>query len=385
MAAQDDGAERNQDPTQKRLDEARRDGRILTSKEIAVFAAMAAGSLVMFLLPDLGPWAATRWAAHLRLGSGDMLEAALMPALWHAGIEVLALTLLVGGPVAVAAVLAQWAMGGGLHWSHKGYAFKGEKLNPGAGLMRMVSLPAVVELAKAVAKVGLLGAVAVWVVMQGLPVMTDLGHMPPGAAAGIMAQLVVQLFGAMTLMLGVIGLADLMWEKHRLTQSLRMTFDEVKREHREDNGSPEMKGKLRQMQMTTSRRGARERAALPDVPGASVIITNPSHFAVALRYRSGQDDAPQIVAMGRDRMAAQVIERAKAAGVPILRLPPLARALYFTGDIGTPIHEGLYTAVATVLAHIWRVEKGMREDLHDVEVPRDLRFDARGHRDGQGR
>lgn len=382
MAGPDDGAERSQEPTQKRLDEARKDGRILTSKELAVFAAMAAGTLVLVFLPDLGPWAATRWAAHLRLGSGDALEAALLPAVTQAGIEVLALSLLVALPVALAAILAQWAMGGGLNWSTKGYTFKPEKLNPGAGLGRMFSLNALVELAKAVAKVGLLGAVSVAVVLNGLPAMMELGRMPPGAAAGIMANMVLQLFGGTTLMLGLIGLADLMWEGHRLNQSLRMTFDEVKREHREDNGSPEMKGKLRQMQMTASRRGARERAALPDVQGASVIITNPSHFAVALRYRSGQDDAPRIIAMGRDRMAAQVIERAKKAGVPVLRLPPLARALYFTGDIGTPIHEGLYTAVATILAHIWRVEKGQREETPDIDLPRDLRFDARGHREG---
>ena len=382
MAGNDDGAERSQEPTQKRLDEARRDGRVLTSKEMMVFAAMAAGSLVALILPGLGPWAATRWAAHLRLGSGDALEAALLPAVVQAGIEVLALALLVAVPVALAALLAQWAMGGGLNWSHKGYSFRPDKLNPGAGLKRMVSASALVELAKAVAKVGMLGAVAVAVVLHGLPSMMDLGRMPPGAAAETMAHLVLQLFGGMTLMLGLIGLADVAWEGHKLTQSLRMTFDEVKREHREDNGSPEMKGKMRRMQMEASRRGARERAALPDVPGASVIVTNPSHFAVALRYRSGEDDAPRIIAMGRDRMAAQVIDRARQAGVPVLRLPPLARALYFTGDIGTPIHEGLYTAVATILAHVWRVEKGMREDLPDIDLPRDLRFDARGHREG---
>jgi flagellar biosynthesis protein FlhB len=232
MAAPDDGAERSQEPTQKRLDEARRDGRVLTSKEVSVFAAMAAGTLVIVVLPGLGPWAATRWAAHLRLGHGDALEAALLPAVAQAGTEVLALSLVVAVPVAVAAVLAQWAMGGGLHWSQKGYAIKPEKLNPGAGLKRMLSLNAVVELGKAVAKVGLLGAVVVAVVTQGLPAMLDLGRMPTGAAAGVLAGLVLQLFGGMTLMLALIGLADLLWEGHKMAKSLRMTFDEVKREHR---------------------------------------------------------------------------------------------------------------------------------------------------------
>jgi len=380
MAAPDDGAERSQDPTQKRLDEARRDGRILTSKEMMVFAAMAAGSLAALILPGFAPMATAHWAAHLRLGAADDLDTMLLPAIAKAGGEVLALALLVALPVALTATLAQASMGGGLRWSHKGYAFKPEKLNPAAGLKRMVSLSALVDLGKAISKVILLGTVAVLVIINGLPKMILLDQMPPGDAARILFGLVIQLFVGMTLVLGLIGLVDLLWEARKLTQSLRMTLDEVKRENREDNGSPEMKGKLRRLQMEASQRGARERAALPDVPSATVIITNPSHFAVALRYRSGQDEAPQIIAMGRDRMAAQVIERAQRSAVPILRLPPLARALYFTGDIGTPIHEGLYAAVATILAHIWRLEKGQYEGMPDIDLPADLRFDARGHK-----
>lgn len=380
MASSDDGAERSQEPTHKRLDEARRDGRILTSKEMMVFAAMAAGSLLVLALPAFGPEAAARWSVHLQLDAHDDLQVLLLPALATAGVEVLVVSLLFAIPVALTAMMAQAFMGKGLSWSAKNYGFKPEKLNPAAGLKRMVSLSALVDLGKAVAKVTLLGTVAVTVILQGLPQMIMLDRMNPADASRILSTFVGQLFVGMTLVLGLIGLVDLLWEGRKLTQSLRMTFDEVKRENREDNGSPEMKGKLRQMQMEASRRGARERAALPEVPTATVIITNPSHFAVALRYRSGQDDAPQIIAMGRDRMAHQVMERAKKSGVPILRLPPLARALYFTGDIGTPIHEGLYTAVATILAHIWRVDAGQREDLPDIDLPPDLRFDARGHR-----
>lgn len=385
MAAPDDGAERSQEPTQKRLDEARRDGRILSSKELMVFAAMAAGSLVALILPSFGPWAATRWAAHLRFGSGDDLDAALIPAISTAAIEVLALSLLVAVPVAITALLAQAAMGGGLAWVGKNVGFKPEKINPLAGFKRMFSANALVELAKAVAKVVLLGAVALAVVWNGMDDMIVLGQMAPGDATRVMSQLVIQLFIGMTLVLGLIGLVDLMWEAYQMTKSLRMTFDEVKREHREDNGSPEMKGKLRRMQIEASRRGAAERAALPQVPSASVILTNPSHFAVALRYQPGRDDAPQIIAMGRDVMAARVIDIARKHQVPILRLPPLARALYFTGDIGSPIHAALYGAVATVLAHIWRLEKGLRDDLPDIDLPQDMRFDARGHRAGKGR
>lgn len=379
MAAPDDGAERSHEPTQKRRDEARREGRILTSKEMMVFATMAAGTLVALMMPALGPWAAARWAAHLRLGGAETLDSMLLPALHSGGVEVLAVSLILALPVALVAIAAQAGMGG-IGWTAKGYAFKPEKIDPLAGIKRMVSANALVELGKAVAKVVLLGAVAIAVILQGLPEIVVLGQMPPGDASRVLASFVVRLFGGMTLMLGVIGLADLVWQSHEMTKSLNMTLDEVKRENREDNGSPELKGKLRRLQIEASRRGARERAALPDVASATAIITNPTHFAVALRYRPGQDDAPHIVATGRDRMAAQVLENARKAGVPVLQMPPLARALYFTGDIGTPIHEGLYGAVAAVLAHIWRVDRGMTGTPPEIDLPPEMHFDARGLR-----
>jgi len=379
MAGNDDGAERNHAPSQKRLDEARREGRVLTSKEMMVFVTMAAGTLVVAVSPALGNMVAARWSRHLRLGGGDALDAALLPAINAAGIEVMTVSLLVAVPVMLVAILAQTAMGG-LGWSSKGYAFKPEKLDPMKGLARMVSMTAVVELTKALAKVGMLLSVTFWIVLEAMPQILILGHMPPGDAAAVAAELVFRLFAGLTLALGLIGVADLAWQSHTMQKSLRMTFDEVKRENREDNGSPEVKGRLRRMQIEASRRGARERTALADVPTASAVITNPTHFAVAIRYIAGQDEAPTIIATGRDRMAAQVIDRARKAGVPILGLPPLARALYFTGDIGGVIHAGLYGAVATVLAHIWRVERGLREDLPEIDLPEDLHFDARGHR-----
>jgi flagellar biosynthesis protein FlhB len=379
MAGQDDGAERNQDPTQKRLDEAKREGRVLTSKEMMVFVTMAAATVVVVISPDFGPMIAARWARHLRLDGGDALDAAMLSALGAAGNEVLAVSLMVAIPVMLAAVLAQAAMGG-IGWSPKGYAFKPEKLDPLQGLGRMVSMSALVELGKALAKVGLLLSVTFWITKEALPEIVVLGSMPPGDASKVFADLTVQLFAGLTLVLGLIGVADLAWQSHKMQKSLRMTFDEVKRENREDNGSPEVKGRQRRLQMEASRRGTRERAALSEVPSATAVITNPTHFAVAIRYVAGKDDAPTIIATGRDRMAQQVIARARKAGVPVLGLPPLARALYFTGDIGTMIHPGLFGAVAAVLAHVWRVERGLQEDMPDIELPEDMEFDSRGHK-----
>lgn len=381
MAESDDGAERSHAPSQKRLDEARREGRVLTSKEMIVFMTMAAGTLVVAISPVIGNLVAARWSRHLRLGGVETLDTMLLPAIAAAGVEILAVTALFAVPVMLTAILGQVAMGG-FAWTSRGFAFKAEKLDPLKGLGRMVSQTALVELSKAVAKVSLLLVVTVWIVLDAMPEIMILGHMPPGDASNVAVNLVLRLFAGLTLVLGVIGAADLAWQSYSMQKSLRMTFDEVKRENREDNGSPELKGRLRRMQMEASRRGGRERAALSDVPQASVVITNPTHFAVAIRYEQGQDEAPVIIATGRDRMAARVIEQARKAGVPILGLPPLARALYFTGDIGVIIPVGLYGAVAAVLAHVWRVGKGMAEPPPEVDLPPDYLFDARGNRAG---
>jgi flagellar biosynthesis protein FlhB len=377
MAQNDDGAERSQEPTQKRLDEAQKEGRVLTSKESMVFSTMAAATLLAVILPAFGPATAVHWASYLRLGGGDALDAALMPGIVSAGKAVLFLSLVVAAPIIVTAVATQGAMSG-LRWSSKGFSFKPDKLDPIKGLGRMVSLTALVELGKAVAKVALLLGATVVVGYGALPDLVGLSFMSPGDSATVMSGLVLELFVWMTLVLALIAVIDLAWQWHKHMQGLRMTFDEVKRESREDNGSPEVKGRQRRMQMEASRKGARERGALTDVAGASVVITNPTHFAVALRYEAGQDKAPLIVAAGRDQMAAQVIERARKAGVRVLQLPPLARALYFTGEIGTPINEGLFGAVASVLAHVWRLDRGLRDSLPEVELPADMRFDARG-------
>lgn len=379
MAEADDGAERSQEPTQKRREQAQRDGQILTSKEVMVFATMGAGTLALLILQSFGPQAAVSWAAQLVLGDSATLDAALLPSIVSAGWQVLAASLIVAGPVMLVAIAAQAAVGG-IAWTPKGYAFKPNKMNPLKGLKRMVSLTALVELGKAVAKVVLLAAVALAVTAGAMPQIMGLGWMATGDAMEIIAGLILRFFFAMTLMLGVIGAVDLYWQSHTRNKQLRMTLAEVKREHREDNGSPEQKGKLRRMQMEASRRGGRERAALPEVQTASVVVTNPRHFAVALRYRPGVDEAPQIVASGRDGMALQVRDLARRAGVPLLEMPPLARALYFTGEIGTQIDPRLYGTVATVLAHVWRIDRGMAEDLPQVDLPPEMRFDANGRR-----
>lgn len=377
MAEGDDSAERSHEPTQRRLDQAREEGQILTSKEMSIFATMAAGILALTILASAAPRAMARMAAGLHLPHGDAAEAALMPALAGAGWGVIVITLVIAGPVMIAAIAVQAATGG-IGWTAKNVAPKPDKLNPLSGLKRMVSLNALVELGKAVAKVLLLSAIGLAVVLDALPQLLVLGSMTTGDALGVIAALLLRFLVALTLVLGLIGAVDLFWQSRKHMKQLRMTFAEVKRENREDNGSPELKGKLRRLQMEASQRGARERASLPHVDGASVLVTNPQHFAVALRYAPGQDEAPVLVSAGRDGLAARMRQRAREAGVPVLQAPPLARALYFTGQIGTSIDPRLYTAVAAVLAHVWRLDRGEAADLPPIDLPPEMRFDANG-------
>ncbi len=380
MAGQDDSAERTEEPTQRKLEEARREGQVLTSKETLVFAAIAAATVLLLALPVMGTAILARWQTYL-LAPATLGEDVLLQAVHRGGRDVLLVMAIVGVPIMVLMIGTQIAIGG-LNWTVKGFAFKPEKIEPFKGLKRMVSMPALVELGKAVGKVGLLGAVVLAGVYAGLQQLKILGLIPLTEALHLLFRLTLGIFGGLTLVLAVIAFADLMWSSYEHREKLRMTLSEVKRESREDNGSPEVKGRMRRLQMEASQRSARERGALDSVPQATAVIVNPTHFAVALRYLPDSDEVPVILATGRDALALQVIARAEQAAIPVLRLPPLARALYFTGDIGQPIHEGLFGAVAAVLAHIWRLERGLQEDLPQIDLPAQMRFDANGHPGG---
>ncbi len=380
MAAPDDSAERTEEPTPRKLEQARRDGQVLASKEMMVFAAIAAATVVLLMLPVFAASIMARWQQYL-LNPAGRGEEVLLHALHQGGRDVLLVAGIVGLPVMVLMIATQISIGG-LNWTVKGFAFKPDKIDPLKGLKRMVSATALVELGKAVGKVTLLGCVVLGGLYLGLGRLTILGMVPLADALRVVFRLAMGIFAGLTLVLGLIALVDLVWQAHKHRKQLRMTIAELKRETREDNGSPEVKGKLRRLQMEASQRTARERGALENVPDATAVIVNPAHFAVALRYLPDRDEVPVILATGRDALALQVIDRARAAAIPVLRLPPLARALYFTGDIGQPIHEGLFGAVAAVLAHVWRLERGLQDDLPDIDLPAQMQFDANGHAAG---
>ena len=186
------------------------------------------------------------------------------------------------------------------------------------------------------------------------------------------------LIGALLIALAIVAALDYFWERYTHTSSLKMTRQELKDEHKQTEGSPEVRAKIRRMQMETSQNATKQREALDDVQNATAIITNPTHFAIALRYVVGESGAPKVLAMGRGLMAEQIISRADKNNITIFRSPLLARALYFTSEIGEEITEKLYNAVAVALAYVYRIDNGEYIEEPNIDIPSDLQLNENG-------
>lgn len=378
MAESDDGQEKTEEPTQKRRDDARKDGKITTSTEVFVFATLSVGTLMLVLGKSTLPAITAYWGSAFVLEPGQSLDTLMMLRVKDLFKWILATGLILGLPMMITVLLAQAGMGG-LNFAPKALGVKLEKINPIDGMKRMVSMKALVDLSKAILKVTLLLGAGLFILYPLLPSVLGMTMIDPNAATELLGSVLVQVMAGLLVALAIIAAIDLGWQIHSNTKSLRMSRQDLKDEMKESEGSPELKSAIRRKQMEASRR-ATERKALEDVPQATAIITNPTHFAIALQYDPTAGGAPVVLAMGKGPIAKEVIRRGRRAGVMTLRVPPLARALYFYGAIGREIPEQLYTAVAVVLAHVWRLEQGQLESTPDVEVPDALSVDEFGRR-----
>ncbi|MGH8322939.1 MAG: flagellar type III secretion system protein FlhB, partial [Steroidobacteraceae bacterium] len=228
-------------------------------------------------------------------------------------------------------------------------------LNPASGLARMFSARSIVELAKAFAKFLFIALVAACLLWQSSGELMGLGAEPIDAALEHAAALAGHAFLVLGGTLGLIAAVDVPWQLWQHTQKLKMSRAEIKQEMKESDGSPEMKGRIRKAQQELARR-----RMMHEVPKANVIVTNPTHFAVALRYDEKRMRAPLVVAKGADIIAARIREIAAEHDVPIFEAPPLARALHRHVEIGSEIPSGLYVAVAQVLTYIYQVKAARR-------------------------
>ena len=374
----DDGQEKTEDPSQKRLDKAKEDGEVLSSKELQVFMTMSMGvaliyALYLFLPPRIG-----HWIAFFEFGSLDQLNSYIMTRMGDAMAIFIVISAIVGLPIMLTVLATQGALSGGINFAVKSMQFKGNRLNPLSGFKRMFSVNGLVELAKAVAKVLLLTAAFATVIWLILPVLLNLLSTNLTSALAESFSALMLSLGASLVVLAIIAGIDLAYAIHKHTKKLKMSPQELKDEHKQSEGSPEVKSRIRRLQMEASRRASEQGAAVEQAGDATAIITNPTHFAVALKYVPGEMKAPVILAMGRGKIAERIIAKGEESEVTIFRSPLLARALYFTSEIGQEINDGVYTAVAAVLAYVFRLDRGETPPEPMFEIPNELQFDEFG-------
>ena len=374
----EDGQDKTEDPSQKRLDKAKEDGEVLSSKELQVFMTMSMGvaliyALYVFLPPRMG-----HWIAFFEFGDLDRLNSYIMSRIGDAMAIFIVISAIVGLPIMLTVLATQGALSGGINFAVKSMQFKGNRINPLSGFKRMFSINGLMELAKAVAKVLLLTSAFATVIWLILPVLLNLLSTNLNSALSESFSALMLALGASLIVLAIIAGIDLAYAIHKHTKKLKMSPQELKDEHKQSEGSPEVKSRIRRLQMEASRRASEQGAAVEQAGEATAIITNPTHFAVALKYVPGEMKAPVILAMGRGKIAERIIAKGEESNVTVFRSPLLARALYFTSEIGQEINDGVYTAVAAVLAYVFRLDRGETPPEPMFEIPNELQFDEFG-------
>ena len=349
--AEDSDAERTEPASEKRLRQAREDGDIPRSREVATFTVLMTAGAGLWMM---GGGLVNKLSSVLERGLSLDREQiynpnVLIERILADVVGVLLACLPLAGAVMLMMLAAPMLIGG---WNFSAKAFTPNfgKLNPMRGLGNMVSTNALVELLKAVAKTLLVGAVGWFVVMSQKDAVIGLVVEPFGTAAPHLGTLLAKAFLTMVGALGAIAILDGPYQMWHYADKLKMTRQEVIQESKESDGNPQIKGKIRQMQ-----REMAQKRMMSNVPTADVVVTNPTHFAVALKYADGQRGAPRVVAKGTDEVAAKIREIAKENKVAMLEAPALARALYKHTEIDDEIPEALYSAVAEVLAYVYQL------------------------------
>ena len=345
------GGERTEEPSQRRLEEARKRGQVPRSRELTNFATMIGGSAA---LVASGGALSVRMSQMVRSGLSIDPQSLFDPttmlsALSSACMSALAVLLPIFGTVIGLVLLASVAMGG---WNFSVEALVPDftRLSPLAGVKRLFGLRGATELGKALVKCAVVGGVCAGIVSWTFRDVLALAHMEPRAAIGRGAGLMSWSFVWLCASLVLIAIVDVPLQLFQFKQGLRMTRQELRDEAKESDGRPETKQRIRRMQQTLARR-----RMMHKVPTADVVIVNPTHFAVALKYDPKKMRAPRLLAKGADLVAQNIRRIAEEHRVPIFESPKLARALYRSTDLNNEIPAGLYVAVAQVLSYIFRV------------------------------
>lgn len=372
--AEDSDAEKTEPASPKRLEQAREEGDVPRSREVATFTVlMAAGCCLWFFGDGVARRLAQAMVSGLTLDREQVFDADVLLHRIAVDVGTVLLGCLPLALVVMLVALASPLLVGGWLFSSKAFLPNFGKLNPIRGLGNMVSVNALVELLKAIVKTVVVALVAWMVVRHQKEAVLALSVEPLHSGSAHLVNLLGTAFLIIVSALGFIAAIDGPYQIWHYANKLKMTRQEVIQESKESDGNPQIKAKIRQMQREMSRR--RMMAA---VPSADVVVTNPTHYAVALKYADNSAGAPTVVAKGSDMVAAKIREVAAANKVAILEAPALARALNQHTEIGDEIPEALYAAVAQVLAYVFQLRSytksgGTRPALPDkIEVPPQL-------------
>jgi len=369
--------EKTEEPTPRRLEKAREDGQTARSKELATMAVLISGAIGLLVFgASMGKSMASIMRDSFVLDRTDIFDTGQMTLHLLASAKEATLST---APLLVVMLIAAIAGSigiGGLLISGKAIAPKLNRMDPIKGLGRMFSMRSLIELVKAILKVGLVMAVAILI----LDLRTDdLLSISSESFRGAMEH-VLWTLGWSFLVLAcatiVIAVIDVPFQIYDHQKKLKMTMQEVKDEYKDTEGKPEVKGRIRQLQ-----REMAQRRMMQDVPGADVVITNPTHYAVALKYDQKKMAAPIVVAKGSDQTAFKIMEIAREHKVEVMRTPPLTRAVYHNTKVGDEIPDGLYMAIAQVLAYVFQLRqfrkgRGDKPHVPDFPIPSDLRRDV---------
>ncbi len=351
MADEQQQQDKTEQPTPKRIEDARKKGDVPRSRELTMAGVMLSGASTLLILAEpIGQRLTNAFASGLVVERSQLYDPNSIALTFG---EVAVESMLAFAPFAlvlIGAVFLGASLIGGWSFSMKAVAFKVERINPAKGIKKVFSANSLNELVKAIAKFGLVGVIAVIWLWWSVEDLLSLGSQPVGIAIGQSLKICGVSLLIVSSGLILIAAADVPFQLWNYKKKLRMTRREVKDELKDTEGRPEVKSRIRALQQQIATRRMME-----DLPTADVVVTNPTHFAVALKYDEKSMGAPRVIAKGKDLVAQRIRELATNHSIPLFSAPPLARALFRTTDIGQEIPGKLYTAVAQVLAYIFQL------------------------------
>ena len=378
MAEESSGQEKTEEPSAKRLNDAREKGQVPRSKEFTTVVVLISSAVgLLFLGENLIKSLANVMTKSFSFTRKEIFDpAALSDHFWFS-IETISLPLGSFLLITLLAALIAPTSIGGWNFSAKAFGVKLEKMDPLKGLKRILGPQGLIELTKALGKFILVGTIST-IILWGLrDRLLTLGTQEVHVAMTALGDIVIWGFLAVSSSLLLIALIDVPFQTWNHIRQLKMTKQELKDESKQTDGNPEMKGHIRRMQIELS-----QQRMMQDIPEADVIITNPTHYAIAIRYDQSGNGAPTVVAKGADLIAQQIRKVGDANEVPLLTAPPLTRAIYFSTEIGEEIPSGLYIAVAQVLAFVFQLRRHTKQggnkpklNAEDLPIPDELKRD----------